>query len=184
MDREASKNVSRIACRYFQRHLSLGDIEESRTPILIACPPRNPPMKTLRFLTHQEIFDRAARHLFSQGHAGLPPRGARPYRGYCGGCPVGNFIAPRDYITAMEGVPVHFIGASAPPAPSYMDVGVTALKQALLRSQINVYNPSTIELLSDLQNVHDVLDKREWRDGLASVARGFGLCADLLEHAA
>ena len=65
-----------------------------------------------------------------------------------------------------------------------MDVGVTALKQALLRSQINVYNPSTIELLSDLQNVHDVLDKREWRNGLASVARGFGLCADLLEHAA
>ena len=141
-------------------------------------------MKTLRFLTHQEIFDRAASHLCGQGHAGLLPRGGRAYRGYYGGCPVGSFVAPRDYMTAMEGVPVLFIGASALAAPSYMDVGIMALKRALLRSQINVYNPATIELLSYLQNVHDVFDKREWRDGLASVARQFGLCADLLEHAA
>jgi hypothetical protein len=141
-------------------------------------------MKTLRFLTHQEIFDRATRHLFSQGHAGLLPRGGRACRGYYGGCPVGSFVALRDYITAMEGVPVLFIGASALAAPAYMDVGIMALKRALLRSQINVYNPATIELLSYLQNVHDVFDKRERRDGLASVARQFGLCADLLEHAA
>ena len=141
-------------------------------------------MKTLRFLTHQEIFDRAARHLCSQGHAGLLPRGGRAHRGYYGGCPVGNFIAPRDYITGMEGVPVHFIGASALAAPSYMNAGIVALKRALLRSQINVYNPATIELLGTLQNLHDVFDKQEWRNGLASVARQFGLCAELLEHAA
>jgi hypothetical protein len=184
MGREAGKNVCRLAYRYFRCHLSVGDIEEPRTPEIDRVPAKEPTMKTLRFLTHQEIFDRAARHLFSQGHAGLLPRGVRAYRGYCGGCPVGNFIAPRDYITAMEGVPVLFIGASALAAPSYMDVGVTALKRALLRSQINVYDPVTIELLSYLQNVHDVFDKRQWRDGLASVARQFGLCADLLEHAA
>ncbi|WP_158939632.1 hypothetical protein [Burkholderia sp. S171] len=141
-------------------------------------------MKTLRFLTHQEIFDKAARHLFSQGHAGLPPRGGLPYRGYCGGCPVGNFVAPRDYITAIEGIPVHFIGGSPLAAPSYMDAGIIALKRGLLRAQINVYNPATIELLSDLQNVHDLLDKRERCVGLASVARKFGLCTDLLERAA
>jgi hypothetical protein len=144
----------------------------------------NPTMKTLRFLTHQEIFDKATRHLFSQGQAGLLRRGNRTYRGYCGGCPVGSFIAPLDYVTGMEGIPVLFIGASALAVPSYMNVGMLALKRALLRSQINVYNPTTIELLSYLQNVHDVLDKREWRDGLASVARQFGLCADHLEHAA
>ena len=141
-------------------------------------------MKTLRFLTHQEIFDRVTRHLFSQGHAGLLTRGDRTYRGYWGGCPVGSFIAPLDYVMGMEGIPVLFIGASALVVPPYMSFGIMALKRALLRSQINVYNPTTIELLSYLQNVHDVLDKREWRNGLASVARQFGLCADLLEHAA
>jgi hypothetical protein len=141
-------------------------------------------MKTLCFLTHQEIFDKAVRHLFSQSHAGLSPRRGGAYRGYCGGCPVGNFIAPGDYITAMEGVPVLFVGAAANVAPSYMEVAIRALKRALLRSRINVYDPSTVELLSCLQNAHDVLGNWEWRDRLESIACQFGLCADLLEHAA
>lgn len=141
-------------------------------------------MTTLRFLTHQEIFDRATRHLFSRGRAGQLARIGSTYRGYCGGCPIGSFIAPRDYVTGLEGIPVFFIGASAIAVPPYMNLGIVALKRALLRSHVNVYNPATIELLGDLQNVHDVLDKRQWRDGLASIARQFGLCADLLEHAA
>jgi hypothetical protein len=36
-----------------------------------------------------------------------------------------------------------------------MDVGVAAPRRALLRSPINVYDPTTVELLSCLQNVHD-----------------------------
>ncbi len=141
-------------------------------------------MKTLCFLTRQAIFDKAVRHLFSQSHAGLSPRRGGAYRGYCGGCPVGNFIAPGDYITAMEGVPVLFVDAAASVAPSYMEVAIRALKGALLRSRINVYDRSTIELLNCLQNTHDVVGKWEWRDRLESIARQFGLCAELLEHAA
>lgn len=133
-------------------------------------------MKALCFLSHQEIFDKAVCHLFSQSPGA--------YRGYCGGCPVGNFIAPGDYMTAMEGVPVLFVGAAASVAPSYMEVTIRALKRALLRSRINVYDPLTVELLSCLQNAHDVLGKWEWRDRLESIACQFGLCADLLEHAA
>ena len=178
------KNICCIAYRYFRSLPSLDDIEKSRTPDIIFEPAPNPTMTTLRFLTHQEIFDRATRHLFSRGHAGQLPRMGSTYRGYCGGCPVGSFIAPRDYVTGMEGIPVLFVGASALAMPSYMNPGLAALKRALLRSQINVYNPATIELLGDLQNIHDVLDKRQWRDGLSSIARQFGLCTDLLEHAA
>src|SRR6266702_3312610 len=63
-------------------------------------------MKNLNFLTHQEIFDRAVHHLFGQGQAALLPRGGGAYRGYCGGCPVGSFIKPRDYMAGMEGVPI------------------------------------------------------------------------------
>lgn len=146
--------------------------------------PGKPTMKMLHFLTRQQVFDQAALHLLSQGHAGLPPRGGSAYRGYCGGCPVGHFISPRDHITAMEGGPVLFIGAASHTAPSYMEAGITALKRALLRSQINVYDPSTIELLSCLQSVHDVTDTWEWRDRLKPIAHQFGLCAELLERAA
>ena len=154
----------------------------------IRYPPRadqkGPIMKTSHFLSHQEIFDKAALHLFTQGHAALLPRGGGTYRGYCGGCPVGNLIAARDHMTAMEGVPVRYIGASVRSVPAYMDVGVAALKRALLRSRINVYDPTTVELLSCLQNVHDVFGKWEWRDRLGSIARQFGLSDALLEHAA
>ncbi|SIT49124.1 conserved hypothetical protein [Paraburkholderia piptadeniae] len=142
-------------------------------------------MESRKFLTHQQIFDRAVAHLFCQGQAALLPHGGGAYRGYCGGCPVGSFIKPRDYMTAMEGVPVRFIGKQSTDAiPAYMDVGVAALRKALLRAHINVYDPATIELLSCLQNVHDVFGKWEWRERLQSIARHFGLSACQLKAAA
>ncbi|PRX34540.1 hypothetical protein B0G75_102575 [Paraburkholderia sp. BL18I3N2] len=141
-------------------------------------------MKTLNFLTHQEIFDQAVAHLLGQKRAALLPRGGGAYRGYCGGCPVGSFIKPRDYMTAMEGIPVRFIGKTPAEMPAYMDVGVSALKKALLRSRINVYDPATVNLLSCLQNVHDVFGTWEWLERLSSIARQFGLSADRLKSAA
>ena len=141
-------------------------------------------MKTLNFLTHQDIFDQAVDHLFDQKRSALLPRGGGAYRGYCGGCPVGNFIKPRDYMTAMEGVPVRYIGKTPVEIPAYMDVGVFALKKALLRARINVYDPATIDLLSCLQNVHDVFGTWEWRERLGSIARKFRLSAERLKSAA
>jgi hypothetical protein len=84
----------------------------------------------------------------------------------------------------MEGVPVRFIGKSPAEVPAYMDVGVAALKKALLRARINVYDPVTIALLSCLQNVHDVFGTWEWHDRLDSIAHEFGLSAELLRSAA
>jgi hypothetical protein len=141
-------------------------------------------MTTLKFLTHQDIYDQAVTHLLDQKCAALLPRGGGAYRGYCGGCPVGNLIKPRDYMTAMEGVPVRYIGKSPVEVPAYMDVGVAALKKALLRARINVYDPVTIALLSCLQNVHDVFGTWEWRDRLGSIAREFGLSTERLRCAA
>jgi hypothetical protein len=141
-------------------------------------------MKSLGFLTHQEIFNHTVQHLFGQAQASLLPRGGGAYRGYCGGCPVGSFIKPRDYMTAMEGVPVRYIAKPPENVPAYMDIGVAALKRALLRSRINVSDPVTVELLSCLQNVHDVFGTWEWRERLASIARQFALSAELLKAAA
>ncbi|MFM0755176.1 hypothetical protein [Paraburkholderia strydomiana] len=141
-------------------------------------------MKTVTFLTHQDIYDRAVSHLFDQKRAALLPRGGGAYRGYCGGCPVGNFVKLRDYMTAMEGVPVRYIGKTAVAAPAYMDVGVAALRKALLRSRINVYDQATVDLLSCLQNVHDVFGTWEWDERLNSIARQFGLSVHKLKSAA
>jgi hypothetical protein len=141
-------------------------------------------MKTLEFLTQQAIFDRAVQHLLSQGQAALLPQGGGAYRGYCGGCPVGSLIRPRDYMTAMEGVPIRYVGRPSNEIPAYMDAGVAALRKALLHAKVNVYDPSTVSLLSCLQNVHDVFGRWEWNERLRSIARQFGLNANLVKSAA
>jgi hypothetical protein len=66
-------------------------------------------MKSLSFLTHQEIYNASVKHLLEQGRTALLARGGGAYRGYCGGCPVGRFISARDYLSAIEGVPVRNI---------------------------------------------------------------------------
>lgn len=138
-------------------------------------------MKNLGFLTHQAIYDQAVDHLLSQGRAVLLPHGGGAYHGYCGGCPVGRFIRPRDYMTAMEGIPVRFIDSTRDDVPSYMATGVAALRRALLRSRVNVFDSTTVELLSCLQNVHDVFGTWEWNRRLLQIARQFSLSTHRLE---
>jgi hypothetical protein len=136
------------------------------------------------FLSHQQIFDQSVAHLLSQRGASLLPRGGGAYRGKCGGCPVGALVRSNDYRTSMEGVPVRFILAEPIQVPGYMDAGVAALKRALLRARINVCSQETVDLLSCLQNVHDVFGTWEWHDRLRSIARQFSLSTQSLQQAA
>jgi hypothetical protein len=141
-------------------------------------------VKNLHFLTHQEIFDQAVNHLFSQARAALLPRGGGAYKSYCGGCPVGSFIMPLDYTSSMEGVPVRYINRELVDVPDYMEAGAAALKKALLRARINVFNPATVSLLSCLQNAHDAFGNWEWKERLVSIAHQFDLSAELVKRAA
>lgn len=141
-------------------------------------------MRPVHFMTDQEIFDRVVDHLFEQRRAAILPRGGAAYRSPCGGCPIGRFIRPADYTSAMEGVPVRFLSGSVPGRPSYMDAGITALRKALLRAKINVYDERIVALLSCLQNVHDIFGVWEWHDRLLSIAHEYGLDAERLRLAA
>ena len=140
-------------------------------------------MKTLNFLTHQEIFDQAVGHLLGQKRAALLPRGGGAYRGYCGGCPVGSFIKPRDYMTAMEGIPVRYIGRPSTSARLYGRRHLGAQEGALSRAPQRL-RPGHSHLLGCLQNVHDVFGTWEWHERLRSIARQFGLSAERLKSAA
>ena len=54
-------------------------------------------MKTKAYLSKQEIYDGAVRHLFGQGGAAILPRGGAAYHGQGGRCcPIGNLIGVRD----------------------------------------------------------------------------------------
>jgi hypothetical protein len=141
-------------------------------------------MRTVNFLTDQEIFDRAVAHLHGQRCAALLPKGGAAYRGSCGGCPIGSVIRPADYASAMEGVPVRYLRGPALGRPSFMDAGIAALRKALLRARINVYDDRTVSLLSCLQNVHDAFGVWEWCDRLLSIAREYGLSSECMRLAA
>ncbi|WP_250536353.1 hypothetical protein [Caballeronia sp. AZ10_KS36] len=136
------------------------------------------------FLTRQQIFDQSVAHLVAQRSPSLLSRGGGVLRGRRGGCPVGALLRPGDYRTSMEGVPVRFVLAEPMRIPSYMDANVAALKRALLRARINAYSQETVDLLSCLQNVHDVFETEEWHDRLRSIARQFGLSTRSLQQAA
>jgi hypothetical protein len=138
-------------------------------------------MKNVQFLTLQDLFDRAVDHLIGQGHAVLLSGGGGAYRGSRGGCPVGSLIRASHYTSAMEGVPVRYVDKPANEVPPYMDAGIAALKRALLKARVNVYDPTTVSLLSCLQNVHDAFGVWEWRDRLKSIARQFGLSMQRLQ---
>ncbi|MEA3085049.1 MAG: hypothetical protein QOC89_2746, partial [Paraburkholderia sp.] len=77
-----------------------------------------------------------------------------------------------------------YLGKTSGAVPAYMDVGVAALRKALVRSRIDVYDQATVDLLSCLQNVHDVFGTWEWNERLNSIARQFGLSAQTLKNAA
>lgn len=141
-------------------------------------------MASQRFLSRQEIFDRAVDHLFTQRSAALLPRGGAAYCGGCGGCPIGSFIRPADYASVIEGVPVRFLDPAVPGRPDYMELGLAALRRALRRARIDVDDSCTVALLSCLQNVHDVFGVWEWRERLVSIARQFQLSCVFLDKAA
>ncbi|MFL9963015.1 hypothetical protein PQR02_18390 [Paraburkholderia sediminicola] len=132
-------------------------------------------MKRAVFRSHQEIFDFAVAHLNSQRRSALLPGGGGAYRGACGGCPIGGFISLRDYTTAMEGVPVRYIGKLGDEIPAWMSTGVMALRKALRRARIDIDDARTVRLLSCLQNVHDAFGVWEWNDRLRSIAREFDI---------
>jgi hypothetical protein len=115
--------------------------------------------------------------------AALLARGGDAYQGCCSGCPVGRFIKASACLTAIEGVPVRCVIERPDRAPVYIDVGVAALRRVLLRSRINIYDLTTVELLSCLRNVHDVFGHGRW-DRLFSIGGQFGLPTDQLSSAA
>ncbi len=132
-------------------------------------------MGTIPLLARQEIYDRSVEHLLERRRAMLDRNDGPACRGPYGGCPVARLIRPVDFTPAMAGVPVRFLLAFAIGRTAYLDAGIAALRSALLRARVNVYDERTVALLSELQDVRDLSGFREWPDRLRSIARDHGL---------
>ena len=110
----------------------------------------------------QEVFDRVKTHLLEQHERSISESESPScaYRGYDGlKCAVGCLISDEHYSEDLEGE-----GANE-----------NIVKSALKKSGINTYNITIIDLLLDLQGMHDTENPDNWRDKLNVIAEKYGL---------
>lgn len=116
------------------------------------------------FLTHQEIFERAATHLLKQGVKARTGDGCCAYRGAGGTmCAVGCLIPDRAYNSANEGAGIDCL-------LDRHQERARMLSEMLTASGLDVTDPGTTWLLSELQRLHDRRPTSEWQLGLRSIA--------------
>lgn len=115
----------------------------------------------------QEIFDKVATHLATQGKKSLGPMGGCLYRSPDGCmCAVGCLITDEAYQESMEGWCVSEVG----------------FRNAIEQSGIE-YTVENLRLLSSLQSIHDVNEVAEWKTKLFRLAETFqpGLSTTVLD---
>lgn len=132
-------------------------------------------MRAIPFLTRQEIYDRSVEYLLERRRAMLHRHHGTTRRAPCGGSPVARLIHPVDFTPATERVSVRYLLGFASGWPTHRYADIAALRRALLRARVNVYDERTAALLSALEDVYDRSDVRDWPDQLRSIARDRGL---------
>ena len=110
-------------------------------------------------MTDQEAFDIVAHHLLTQRERS-ENHGMCAYRGRNGlKCAIGALIPDSDYHPGLEGR-----GACE------------------VRWKLRVLQSVNVDLLSDLQKLHDKKPPVEWTKGLRAIARDYRLDASVLDY--
>lgn len=122
-------------------------------------------------LTEQEIFDKVASHLLKQGRQSVGGSQCL-YRGPDDlKCAVGALIDDKWYDPDVEGCGVW----SASVRKSEHTVKGKMLRDMLLNSGVDVDNERVMDLLENLQLIHDECDPEEWDGTLRCIANSFNL---------
>lgn len=143
----------------------------------------------IEFLTMQQVFDRVATHLLTQNAQSKGPYtdysdgywtevdNACAYRGANGmKCAVGCLIPDDEYDERFEGAAVTAVRPQPMLSPNAYGVHKgKLLAKALRAGGVNTTNERLLELLSELQQVHDTSSPKHWREELLKVAKTYGL---------
>ena len=131
-------------------------------------------------MTKQEIFDKVAVHLISQGCKSMLPDSPAvcAYRGPEGRtCAVGCLIPDEYYSKSMENRDVLH---STPVREALTAAEVLPPEERFLAEFQDDYPGSTLSLLRTLQRVHDDGFVSDWNHRFRDVAVQFNLTADVL----
>lgn len=123
-------------------------------------------------LTDQEVFDKVARHLLTQGCRSIS--GGCAYRGEGGRkCAIGCLIEDNLYDPDFEGVAVNVF----PPGKEYCRYKTALALRTVLANNVT----DNFNLLSRLQQVHDQSSPCEWKYVLRTVANQLSLLSLVLD---
>jgi hypothetical protein len=104
-------------------------------------------------LTARDIYERVSTHLLTQRAVSEDDNGSCRLRSSNGRkCAIGSLIADELYRPEIEGIGISY----------YRNAKDGTLLRALYASAVNAYDPEIVELLIELEEVHDDFDVDEW----------------------
>jgi hypothetical protein len=122
-----------------------------------------------KYLTRQQIFDRVKLHLLTQKVKSVAHAMCLYHGPDNTSCAVGCLIPDKHYQQQIEGRAVSRLQAK------YQNDSDHLLYEILKCSGIRVGNRPTLNLLNDLQYIHDYTEVGNWSKGLAKIARQYKL---------
>jgi hypothetical protein len=119
-------------------------------------------LSPIKMLTPKDIFERVSTHLLAQGAVSEDDNGSCRLRSREGRkCAIGSLVRDEVYEEALEGVGISY----------YRHAHDGHLLRALYASNVNAYDPNVIDLLMELEQIHDDASVDEWPHLLTALGK-------------
>ena len=119
-------------------------------------------LSPITMLSPKDIYQRVSEHLLTQRAVSEDDNGSCRLRSPEGRkCAIGSLVCDDVYEPELEGVGISY----------YRHAQDGKLLQALFASNVNAYDPNIIDLLIELEEVHDYADIDEWPELLAALGK-------------
>ncbi|MGF6879780.1 hypothetical protein [Paraburkholderia sp. MM5477-R1] len=113
----------------------------------------------------RKIYERVSAHLLNQGAVSEDENGSCRLRGDNDRvCAVGSLVSDEFYHPDIEGIGISY----------YRHARDGKLLQALYASNVNAYDPGIVDLLCELEEIHDGASVDQWPDLLAALGKRYG----------
>jgi hypothetical protein len=119
-------------------------------------------LSPIRMLSPKDIYQHVSQHLLAQGVVSEDDNGSCRLRGANGRkCAIGSLVRDDLYDAALEGIGISY----------YRHAQDGMLLRTLYASNVNAYDPVIIDLLIELEQIHDDASVEEWPHLLAALGR-------------
>lgn len=119
-------------------------------------------LSPITMLSPKDIYERVSEHLLTQRAVSEDDNGSCRLRSPEGRkCAIGSLVRDDVYRPELEGVGISY----------YRHAQDGTLLRALYASQVNAYDPNIIDLLIELEEVHDYAEIGEWPELLAALGK-------------